>query len=86
MPKTKKAPSLFFFLDEKNVRELAHIESVMKSPIAFLEIKREEKYDHFIHKGHFFIAQKNFLEAQTNFFISKNYNHANSRQFIQQLH
>ncbi|MBP9682134.1 MAG: hypothetical protein KBD76_12065 [Bacteriovorax sp.] len=62
-----------FFLDEKNIRELAHVESVIKSPIAFLDIKREEKYDHFIHRGHFFIAQKNFKEAQVHFFKARNY-------------
>lgn len=62
-----------FYLDEKNVRELAHVESVIKSPIAFLDIKREEKYDHYIHRGHFFIAQKNYQEAKANFYKARNY-------------
>ncbi len=62
-----------FYLDEKNIRELSHVESVIKSPIAFLDIKREEKYDHFIHRGHFFIAQKNYTEAKNCFFKARNY-------------
>jgi Tfp pilus assembly protein PilF len=62
-----------FYLDEKNVRELARVESVIKSPIAFLDIKREEKYDHYIHRGHFFIAQKNYEEARAQFYKARNY-------------
>lgn len=62
-----------FYLDEKNVQELAHVESVIRSPIAFLDIKREEKYDHYIHRGHYFIAQKNYEEAKTNFYKARNY-------------
>lgn len=62
-----------FYLNEKNIQELSHVESVVKSPIAFLDIKREEKYDHYIHRGHYFIAQKNYQEAQANFFKARNY-------------
>jgi Tfp pilus assembly protein PilF len=62
-----------FYLDEKNVRELAQVESVIKSPIAFLDIKREEKYDHYIHRGHFYIAQKNYTEAKASFYKARNY-------------
>lgn len=62
-----------FYLDERNIQELAHLESVVKSPIAFLDIKREEKYDHFIHRGHYFIAQKNYQEAKANFYKARNY-------------
>ncbi|MBC7540840.1 MAG: hypothetical protein H7281_18610 [Bacteriovorax sp.] len=62
-----------FYLDEKNVRELSHVESVIKSPIAFLDIKREEKYDHYIHRGHYYIAQKNYQEAKANFYKARNY-------------
>ena len=62
-----------FYLDEKNVLELSHIESVIKSPIAFLDIKREEKYDHYIHQGHFYIAQKKYIEAKENFYKARNY-------------
>lgn len=62
-----------FYLDEKNIRELSRVESVVKSPIAFLDIKREEKYDHYIHRGHFFIAQKNYNEAKACFYKARNY-------------
>lgn len=62
-----------FYLDEKNIQELAHVESVVKSPIAFLDIKREEKYDYYIHRGHYFIAQKNYQEAKANFYKARNY-------------
>ena len=66
-------PAPLFYLDEKNVRELSYVESVIKSPIAFLDIKREEKYDHYIHRGHFHIAQKNYQEAKENFYKARNY-------------
>ena len=62
-----------FFLDEINIRELSHVESVVKSPIAFLDIKREEKYDHFLHRGHFFIAQKKYEDAKNHFYKARNY-------------
>lgn len=62
-----------FYLDEKNIRELSHVESVIKSPIAFLDIKREEKYDHYIHRGHYFIAQKNYQDAKSHFYKARNY-------------
>ncbi len=62
-----------FFLDQNNIREISQVESVVKSPIAFLNIKREEKYDHFIHRGHFFIAQKNYQEAKNQFYKARNY-------------
>lgn len=68
---TETAP--LFSLDEKNVLELSLVESVVKSPIAFLDIKREEKYDHFIHRGHYFISQKNYQEAKSNFYKARNY-------------
>jgi Tfp pilus assembly protein PilF len=62
-----------FSLDEKNIRELSYVESVIKSPIAFLDIKREEKYDHYTHRGHYYIAQKNYLEAKAHFYKARNY-------------
>ncbi|MDO9184068.1 MAG: hypothetical protein Q7U04_16765 [Bacteriovorax sp.] len=62
-----------FYLDEKNIRELSHVESVIKSPIAFLDIKREEKYDYYLHRGHYFIAQKNYQEARAQFYKARNY-------------
>lgn len=62
-----------FSLDEKNVRELSHVESVIKSPIAFLDIKREEKYDHYIHRGHYYISQKKYPEAKAHFYKARNY-------------
>jgi len=62
-----------FYLDHKNIQELAQNEKVIKSPIAFLDLKREEKYDHFIHRGHFFIAQKNYEEARAQFYKARNY-------------
>ena len=68
---TLSAP--LFYLNEKNIRELSHVESVLKSPIAFLDIKREEKYDHFIHRGHYYIAQKNYQEARAHFYKARNY-------------
>lgn len=70
----KDTPNIpLFYLDESNVREIAKLESVIKSPIAFLDIKREEKYDFFIHRGHYFIAQKNYEEAKNFFIKARNY-------------
>lgn len=65
--------SPLFYLDEKTVRELSLMDSVIKSPIAFLDIKREEKYDHYIHRGHYYIAQKNYHEAKNHFYKARNY-------------
>lgn len=62
-----------FYLDHQHIQEIAQNEKVLKSPIAFLDIKREEKYDHFIHRGHFFIAQKNYEEARAQFTKARNY-------------
>jgi Tfp pilus assembly protein PilF len=70
-PQDNAAP--LFYLDEKNVRELSHVESVIRSPIAFLDIKREEKYDHYTHRGHYFISQKNYNEARAQFYKARNY-------------
>ena len=62
-----------FYLDHKSVIEISLQESVIKSPLAFLNIKREEKYDHYIHRGHFFISQKNYQDAIVHFFKARNY-------------
>jgi len=62
-----------FYLDQNNIREITQVDSVLKSPMAFLNIKREEKYDHFIHRGHYFIAQKNYQEAKNQFYKARNY-------------
>ncbi|MGZ3809950.1 MAG: hypothetical protein ACXVCE_17835, partial [Bacteriovorax sp.] len=32
-----------------------------------------EKYDQFIHRGHYFIAQKNYQEAKSSFYKARNY-------------
>ena len=62
-----------FYLDHKSITEISHHESVIKSPIAFLEIKRDEKYDHYIHRGHFSISQKKYNDAIIHFFKARNY-------------
>ena len=71
--KNDETAAPLFFLDEKNILELSQVESVVKSPIAFLDIKRDEKYDHFIHMGHTFISQKNYEEAKNTFYKARNY-------------
>jgi Tfp pilus assembly protein PilF len=72
---TEEAVSIvpLFYLDEKNVQELSHLESVIKSPLSFLDIKREEKYAHYIHRGHYYISQKNYSEAKNHFYKARNY-------------
>lgn len=62
-----------FYLDSKSILEIFNNEAVIKSPISFLNIKREEKYDFDIHRGHFFISQQNYEAAITHFFKARNY-------------
>ena len=61
-----------FFLDEDKVREYS-VQTNQDSPLVFLEMKREEKYDHFIHRGHFYIAQKKYEDAKNCFYKARNY-------------
>lgn len=69
----KNFPAPLFSLDEESVRNLSQIETIINSPLSFLDIKREEKYDHFIHRGHYFIAQKNYQDAKFFFYKARNY-------------
>lgn len=62
-----------FFLDESKLRSYSAENNKKNSPLVFLEMRREEKYDQFLHKGHFFIAQKNYEEAKKHFYRARNY-------------
>lgn len=62
-----------FFLDESRLHASAEENSKKNSQLVFLEMRREEKYDYYLHKGHYFIAQKNYEEAKTNFYRARNY-------------
>lgn len=66
----ERAP--LFFLDEDKLRDYSEKDG-QDSPLIFLEMKREEKYDHFIHRGHFYIAQKKYEEAKNCFYKARNY-------------
>jgi tetratricopeptide (TPR) repeat protein len=55
-----------FFLEEKDfLEENIHID--------FLDFKREEKYDHFIRRGHAFMTEKNFKRAEESFYKARNF-------------
>jgi Tfp pilus assembly protein PilF len=43
------------------------------SGLVFLQMRREEKYDYYLHKGHYSIAQKNYEEAKAHFYRARNY-------------
>lgn len=62
-----------FFLDEKRVHDASMENSKKDSQLVFLQMRREEKYDYYLHKGHYFIAQKNYEEAKANFYRARNY-------------
>ena len=62
-----------FYLDESKLHSYNEANAKKDSPLVFLEMRREEKYDYFLHKGHYFIAQKNFDEAKANFYRARNY-------------
>ena len=62
-----------FFLDENKLRIYSEENAKNNSPLVFLEIRREEKYEQFLHKGHFFITQKNYEEAKKHFYRARNY-------------
>jgi len=70
MNEIPRAP--LFFLDEDKLRNYGE-QNGSDSPLIFLEMKREEKYDHFIHRGHFYIAQKKYEEAKNCFYKARNY-------------
>ena len=61
-----------FFIDILDIEEL-NKEIKHNSKVNFLELKREEKYDHFISKGHAHISNKEYEKAQENFYKAKNY-------------
>lgn len=67
----KRAP--LFYLDHAKLKAYSEVNEKNNSPLVFLEMKREEKYDLYLHKGHYFIAQKNYEEAKTNFYKARNY-------------
>lgn len=68
---SNRAP--LFFLDEARLHELAEENTKKNSQLVFLQMRREEKYDYYLHKGHYFIAQKNYEDAKTNFYRARNY-------------
>lgn len=62
-----------FFLDENKLHSYSAETAKRNSPLVFLEMRREEKYDFYLHKGHYFISQKNYEEAKANFYKARNY-------------
>jgi Tfp pilus assembly protein PilF len=64
--------SKFFYIKSSDVYEIQN-ELDQNKTINFLDLKREEKYDHFIRKGHFYITDKNYEKALENFYKAKNY-------------
>jgi Tfp pilus assembly protein PilF len=67
----KRAP--LFYLDQSKLKTYTAQNGREDSPLVFLEMRREEKYDFYLHKGHYFIAQKNYEEAKGNFYKARNY-------------
>lgn len=68
-----QSPIPLFFLDEKKLYEYNESSFDKKSPLIFLDQRREEKYDQNVHKGHGFISQKNYEEAKEQFYKARNY-------------
>ncbi len=68
---SSRAP--LFFLDEKRLQTYSEENYKNNSPLIFLEMRREEKYEYFLTKGHYFIAQKNYEEAKNHFYKARNY-------------
>lgn len=64
--------SKFFYIDQNDLNELKS-EMAKNNKVDFLDMKRDEKYDHFIHAGHFNISEKNYDKAITNFYKALNY-------------
>ena len=65
---SSRAP--LFYLDEKRLQKYSEENYKKNSPLVFLEIRREEKYEYFLHKGHYFIAQKS-MRKQRRIFIKQ---------------
>ncbi len=64
--------ALKFSIDEKDIAEL-EFELKNNSKFHFLNLKREEKYNFFVHQAHKQISSKNFESALQNFIKAKNY-------------
>ena len=63
-----------FHLNELDIHQHALDSKNQKTTtLNFLQEKREEKYDQFLHKGHLFITQKNYEEAKVHFLKARNY-------------
>lgn len=56
---------LFYLAEKDFLEENIHID--------FLDFKREEKYDHFIRRGHAFMTEKNFKRAEESFYKARNF-------------
>jgi Tfp pilus assembly protein PilF len=59
--------ALEFFIDLEDIKELAE-DKTLRNNVSFLDLAREEKYQYYLHKGHFAITEKKF-EAAKDFFI-----------------
>lgn len=68
---SNRAP--LFYLDEKRLQAYGEENAKKNSPLVFLEMRRDEKYEYYLHKGHYFITQKNYEEAKANFYKARNY-------------
>jgi Tfp pilus assembly protein PilF len=63
-----------FYIDFSDILEISKSNNqVDNNGINFLDLKREEKYDHFIHRGHLYMTEKNYESAKENFYKASNY-------------
>lgn len=61
-----------FTIDPSDIQEIINNHHD-KTVVDFIELKRDEKYDHFVHAGHLNISEKNYDKAIDNFYKAKNY-------------
>ena len=62
-----------FFIDENEFYKGYELLKINSNPLIFLQYKREEKYNHFMHKGHLSITNKDYTDANTQFQKARNY-------------
>jgi Tfp pilus assembly protein PilF len=67
----ERAP--LFYIDESEFYQGYELLKSNQNPLAFLQYKREEKYNHFMHKGHLSITNKEYSEASLFFKKARNY-------------
>lgn len=68
----KKEHAPIFSIDEEKLTKYLQAHQAANT-LSFLNLKRQEKYELYLSKGHVFVSQKRFAEAKDSFLKARNY-------------